>query len=172
MAPPTWLFERKIARGEVRIGILGARFQVELNGRRLVLANNDMIKLADIAASRHTAHLVGPLRDGGYTHLLGGSVGLLPEEARMLREVALGSHEGLHFHRAKLVEALERERAERVHERPQERLDTGIIHHAEDSDSQVSEARQRLNDFDERHPKILAEVQAKGAGYNTNHRND
>ena len=163
MAPPTWLFERKIARGEVRIGILGTRFTAELNLRLLKLANNDLIKLADLAASRHTAHLVGPLRDGGYTHLLGGSVGLLPEEARMLREVALGSREGLQFHRSKLVEALARERAERAHERPQERLDSGIIHHAEDSESQVSEARQRLNDFDERHPKVLAELQAKGA---------
>ena len=162
MAPPTWLFERKIARGVVRIGILGARFQAELNGRLLKLANNDMMKLADLAASRHTAHLVGPLRDGGYTHLLGGSVGLLAEEARMLREVALGSREGLQFHRLKLVEALDRERAERAFERPQERLDSGIIHHDEASESQVSEARQRLNDFDERHPAILAALQAKG----------
>ena len=162
MAPPTWLFERKITRGEVRIGILGARFQAELNGRLLKLANNDIMKLVDLAASRHTAHLVGPLRDGGYTHLLGGSVGLLAEEARMLREVALGSREGLQFHRLKLVEALDRERAERAFERPQERLDSGIIHHDEASESQVSEARQRLNDFDERHPAILAALQAKG----------
>ena len=163
MAPPTWLFERKITRGEVRIGILGARFQAELNGRLLKLANNDIMKLVDLAASRHTAHLVGPLRDGGYTHLLGGSVGLLAEEARMLREVALGSREGLQFHRLKLVEALDRERAERAFERPQERLDSGIIHHDEASESQVSEARQRLNDFDERHPAILAALQAKGS---------
>ena len=37
MAQPTWLFERKIARGEVRIGIVGTRFQAELkawNSRR------------------------------------------------------------------------------------------------------------------------------------------
>lgn len=163
MAQPTWLFERKIARGEVRIGILGTRFQAELNGRLLKLANNDVIKLTDLAASRHTAHLVKPLRDGGYTHLLGGSVGLLPEEARMLHQVAIASHEGLHFHRAKLVEALERERAERAYERPAEaRPDSGIIHHDEASESQVTEARQRLYDFDERHPKILAELQAKG----------
>ena len=162
MAGPDWLFERKIARGEVRLGIQGTRFQAELNGRMLKLANNDIVKLEDLAASRHTAHLVKPLRDGGYTHLLGGSVGLLPEEARMLREVALGSREGLHFHRAKLVEALERERAERDDRAPAERLDSGIIHHAEDRESQVSEARQRLYDFDERHPKILAELQAKG----------
>jgi len=162
MAGPDWLFERKIARGEVRLGIQGTRFQAELNGRMLKLANNDIVKLADLAASRHTAHLVKPLRDGGYTHLLGGSVGLLPEEARMLREVVLGSREGLHFHRAKLVEALERERAEREDRLPEERLDSGIIHHAEDRGSQVSEARQRLHDFDERHPRILAELQAKG----------
>ena len=51
MAQPTWLFERKIARGEVRIGITGTRFHAELNGRLLKLANNDVIKLADLAAS-------------------------------------------------------------------------------------------------------------------------
>ena len=163
MAQPTWLFERKVARGEVRIGILGTRFQAELNGRLLKLANNDTIKLADLAASRHTAHLVKPLRDGGYTHLLGGSVGLLPEEARMLHEVATASREGLHFHRAKLVEALERERAERAHEAPRQQVDSGIIHHDEANESQITEARQRLYDFDERHPKILAEIQAKGS---------
>ena len=162
MAQPTWLFERRVARGEVRIGILGTRFQAELNGRLLKLANNDVIKLADLAASRHTAHLVKPLRDGGYTHLLAGSVGLLPEEARMLHQVATGSHEGLHFHRAKLVEALDRERAERPFERPAEaRPDSGIIHHDEATESQVSEARQRLLQFDEAHPRILAEVRAK-----------
>lgn len=163
MAGPDWLFERKVARGEVRIGIQGTRFQAELNGRLLKIANNDIVKLEDLAASRHTAHLVKPLRDGGYSHLLGGSVGLLPEEARMLREVAAGTREGLHFHRARLVEALERERAERALEsRPEERLDSGLIHHAEDRESMVSAARQRLNDFDERHPKVLAELQAKG----------
>jgi hypothetical protein len=147
----------------VRLGIQGTRFHAELNGRLLKLANNDIVKLADLAASRHTAHLVKPLRDGGYTHLLGGSVGLLPEEARMLREVALGTHEGLHFHRARLVDALERERAQRAVDGVREaRQDSGIIHHDEASDSQVSPARQRLNDFDERHPKVLAELQAKG----------
>ena len=41
-------------------------------------------------------------------------------------------------------------------------LDSGIIHHADDRESQVTPARQRLLDFDERHPKILAELQAKG----------
>jgi hypothetical protein len=163
MAGPDWLFERKVTRGEVRLGIQGTRFQAELNGRMLKLANNDIVKLEDLAASRHTAHLVKPLRDGGYTHLLGGSVGLLPEEARMLREVATGTREGLHFHRARLVEALERERAERALDGPaEERLDSGLIHHAEDRESMVSAARQRLNDFDERHPKVLAELQSKG----------
>lgn len=162
MAGPDWLFERAVARGAVRLGIQGTRFHAELNGRMLKLANNDIIALADLAASRHTAHLAKPLRDGGYTHLLGGSVGLLPEEARMLKQVALGTSEGLHFHRAKLVEALARERAERAHEGPQERLDSGIVHHAEERDSQVSPARQRLYDFDERHPKVLAELQARG----------
>jgi len=163
MAGPDWLFERPIARGTVRIGIQGTRFQAELNGRMLKLATNDIVRLDDLAASRHTAHLVKPLRDGGYTHLLGGSVGLLAEEARMLREVATGTREGLRFLRERLVEALDRERAQRaidgVHE---ERLDSGIIHHADDRESQVTPARQRLLDFDERHPKILAELQSRG----------
>ena len=66
MAGPDWLFERPIARGTVRLGIQGTRFQAELNGRMLKLANNDILKLEDLAASRHTAHLVKPLRDGGY----------------------------------------------------------------------------------------------------------
>ncbi len=163
MAGPDWLFERKVARGEVRLGIQGTRFQAELNGRMLKLANNDIVKLDDLAASRHTAHLVKPLRDGGYTHLLGGSVGLLPEEARMLREVATGTREGLHFHRARLVVALEQERAQRAIDGVREtQVDSGIIHHDEASESQVSAARQRLYDFDERHPRILAELQAKG----------
>jgi hypothetical protein len=163
MAGPDWLFERPIARGTVRIGIQGTRFQAELNGRMLKLANNDILKLEDLAASRHTAHLVKPLRDGGYTHLLGGSVGLLPEEARMLREVAMGSREGLHFQRSKLVEALEKERAQRAIDGVREtQVDSGIIHHDEASESQITAARQRLLDFDERYPKILAELQAKG----------
>lgn len=163
MAEPTWLFERAVARGAVRIGILGSRFQAELNGRRLVLATNDIVRLADLAASRHTAHLVKPLRDGGYTHLLGGSIGLLAEEARMLREVAMGSLEGLRFHRARLVEALDRERAERALEGPrQATVDSGIVHHDEASESEVSAARARLHEFDERHPRILMELQARG----------
>jgi hypothetical protein len=163
MAGPDWLFERKIARGEVRLGIQGTRFTAELNGRLLKLANNDIVKLANLAASRHTAHLVKPLRDGGYTHLLGGAVGLLPEEARMLHQVATGTTEGLHFQRARLVEALDRERAERALDRPVEaRPDSGIIHHDEAQESQVSQARQRLHDFDERHPRIQAEAQTRG----------
>jgi hypothetical protein len=163
MAGPDWLFERPIARGTVRIGIQGTRFQAELNGRMLKLATNDIVRLDDLAASRHTAHLVKPLRDGGYTHLLGGSVGLLAEEARMLREVATGTREGLRFLRERLVEALDRERAQRAIDGVQEeRLDSGIIHHADDRESQVTPARQRLLDFDERHPKILAELQSRG----------
>lgn len=156
----TWLFERKIARGEVRIGAVGTRFVVELNGRRLKLANQDIAKLADLAASRHTAHLVAPLREGGYSHLLGGSVGLLAEEARMLTQVALGTPEGLRFRRAKLVEALAREREESEAADPVERLDTGIIHHAEDREAAISPARQALLDFDRAHPQVLAELQA------------
>jgi len=163
MAGPDWLFERKIARGEVRLGIQGTRFCAELNGRMLKLANNDIVKLADLAASRHTAHLVKPLRDGGYTHLLGGAVGLLPEEARMLHQVATGTREGLHFHRARLVEALERERAARANEPAVQVIDSGIIHHADANESQVTAARQRLYDFDERHPTIQAEAQSRGS---------
>jgi hypothetical protein len=163
MAGPDWLFERPIARGTVRIGIQGTRFQAELNGRMLKLANNDIVRLDDLAASRHTAHLVKPLRDGGYTHLLGGSVGLLAEEARMLREVATGTREGLHFLRSKLVDALDSERRQRAIDGDSHAtLDSGIIHHADDRESQVTPARQRLLDFDERHPKILTELQAKG----------
>jgi hypothetical protein len=163
MAGPDWLFERDIARGSVRIGIQGTRFQAELNGRMLKLANNDIVKLADLAASRHTAHLVKPLRDGGYTHLLGGSVGLLAEEARMLREVAMATREGLHFQRSRLVEALEAERAQRAIDFVREtQVDSGIIHHDEARDAQITPARQRLLDFDERYPKVLAELQAKG----------
>lgn len=163
MAGPDWLFERGIARGTVRLGIQGTRFQAELNGRMLKLANNDILKLEDLAASRHTAHLVKPLRDGGYTHLLGGSVGLLAEEARMLREVATGSREGLHFHRAKLVEALEAERAQRaIDGEAAAKVDSGIIHHDEANEARITPARQRLMDFDERYPKVLAELQAKG----------
>lgn len=157
---PTWLFERKVARGEVRLGIIGTRFQAELNGRRLKLANNDIIALADLAASRHTVHLVAPLRDGGYSHLLGGSVGLLAAEAKMLKDVALATPAGLRFRREKLVEALASERAERDAADPGDRLDTGLVHHAEDRDGQVSEARQTLLDFDRTHPQVLAALQA------------
>jgi len=158
---PTWLFERKIARGEVRIGAIGTRFVVELNGRRLKLANNDIVALADLAASRHTAHLVQPLRDGGYSHLLGGSVGLLAAEAKMLTAVALGTPEGLRFRREKLVEALDREREERANEPTTATLDTGVIHHADDREAQVSPARQALAEFDRAHPHVAAQ-QAKG----------
>ena len=95
--------------------------------------------------------------------LLGGSVGMLPEEARMLREVATGTREGLHFQRAKLVEALDKERAQRAIDGVrEERVDSGIIHHDEANDAQITPARQRLLDFDERYPKILSELQAKG----------
>ena len=48
MAGPDWLFERPIARGTVRLGIQGTRFQAELNGRMLKLANNDILKLEDL----------------------------------------------------------------------------------------------------------------------------
>ena len=81
----------------------------------------------------------------------------------MLRDVATGTREGLHFLRTKLVDALTREREQRALDGDRHtQLDSGIIHHADDRESQVTPARQRLLDFDERHPKILAELQAKG----------
>jgi hypothetical protein len=157
---PTWIIERKIARGEVRIGVVGYRFAAELNGRRVPLANNDIASLQEIAASRHTAHMVPTLRDGGYSHLLGGQVALLPGEAKILKDVALGTPEGLVIHRAKLVEALEKEDPE---DAAADATISGLGHHGDEHGAQVTPARQALIDFDRKHPQILAAIVAERA---------
>ena len=68
-------------RGRRGIGVLGTRFVAELNGRPVKLANNDILSTQEVAASRHTAAMAVTLRNGGYAHLLGGQVALLPGEA-------------------------------------------------------------------------------------------
>ncbi len=153
---PTWIIERSIARGVVRIGVVGSRFAAELNGRAVKLAHNDIASINDIAASRFTAHMVPTLRDGGYTHLLGGQIALLPGEAKTLKEVAMGTPEGLLIHRAKLIEALEKESAEV--EAPVDVI-TGLAQHGDERALRITPARQALNAFDERHPQVRA---AKG----------
>lgn len=148
---PTWIIERKVARGEVRIGVIGSRFAAELNSRRIPLANNDIATIQDIAASRYTAHMVPTLRDGGYSHLLGGQVALLPGEARILREVAMGTPEGLTIHRAKLLEALEKE----PDDEPEiADVITGLANHGDERSLRITPARQALLDFDRRYPGV------------------
>ncbi len=156
-ARPTWIIERRVARGTVRIGVIGWRFAVELNGRRLALANNDILSAQEIAASRHTAHLFPALRDGGYSHLLAGQIALLPGEAKTLKDVALGTPEGLVIHRAKLVEALQ---AETDEDAPGGEIITGVEHHGEERASSLTPARQALFEFDQRHPEIRAALDA------------
>src|SRR5580693_2400171 len=107
---PTWIIERNVARGHLRIGVVGWRYAAELNDRRVALTHNDISSVQELAASRYTARQAVTLRDSGYSHLLGDRIGLLPGEARILQEVAAGSPEGLTIHRAKLIEALEKER--------------------------------------------------------------
>ena len=157
---PTWIIERKVARGEVRIGVIGARFVAELNLRRIALGNHDIASIQDIAASRHTAHLVPTLRDGGYTHLLGGQVALLPGEAKTLRAVAMGTPEGLAIHRAKLVEALAKETDDDIEV---EDIDSGLANHGDERALRIGPARQALLDFDRRHPQVLAAIVAAKA---------
>ncbi len=146
---PVWIIERQVASGALRIGVAGWRYAAELNGRRLTLASNDIAGLHDIAASRHTARLVPALRDGGYTHLLGGQVGLLPGEAAMLKSVAQATPEGLALHRAKLVEALASDTP--VHT---DQETSGLAQHGDETAPAVSPARQALLDFDRRHPNV------------------
>lgn len=155
---PAWIIERKVSRGEVKIGVSGWRFAAELNGKRMNLANNDIADVNDLAVSRHTAHLVPTLRSGGYTHLLGGQVALLPGEARILKEVALGTPEGLTIHRAKLVEALAKEREDdtEVHD-----VITGLPQHGDERALRITPARRALNDFDHKHPEVLADLTKK-----------
>ncbi len=158
MSSPVWIIERKIARGEVRVGVIGSRFVAELNLRRVPLANNDIVSLQDIAASRHTAHMVPTLRGGGYTHLLGGQIALLPGEAKTLKDVALGTPEGLAIHREKLVENLENETDDDIEA---EDIISGLANHGDERAPRISPARHALLDFDRRHPKVLAGIVAR-----------
>ncbi len=155
---PAWIIERKVARGEVKIGVLGWRFAAELNGKRMNLANNDIVAVDDLAVSRHTAHMVPTLRSGGYSHLLGGQVALLPGEARILKEVAVGTPEGLVLLRAKLVEALAKERDD---ETDVQDIISGLGHHGDERALRITPARKALNDFDARHPQVLAALTGK-----------
>ena len=128
-ARPNWIIERSVARGHVRVGVIGWRFVAELNDRRVrALAHNDIASVQDLAASRYTVRQATQLREGGYSHLLGDRIGLLPGEARILREVANGTPEGLVIHRAKLIEALEKEKDDdEVDE-----VVTGLTHHGDE----------------------------------------
>jgi len=150
---PTWIIDRSVARGHVRIGVVGWRFAAELNGRRVALAHNDIASVQELAASRYTARQATQLRDGGYSHLLGDRIGLLPGEARILTEVAMGTPEGLAIHRAKLIEALEKEADDggEVDE-----VITGLTHHGDEHVLRVTPARQALLDFDRQHPQVAA----------------
>lgn len=152
-ARPTWIIERDVTRGKVRIGVLGSRFAAELNGRRIALQNNDILSIQEIAASRYTASMVPTLRDGGYSHLLGGQVALLPGEAKTLKEVAMGTPEGLRIHRAKLLEALE---TESFDDSDVQDVISGLAQHGDERQLRISPARQALIDFDRRHPQVAA----------------
>ncbi len=154
---PVWIIERAVSRGKVRIGVAGYRFVAELNLRRVPLANNDILTIQEIAASRHTANMYPTLRDGGYSHLLGGQIALLPGEAKMLKDVAMGTPEGLVLHREKLVEAL----PEDAEEQPEaEDIISGLGHHGDEHALRIGPARQALLDFDAKHPEILAAIVA------------
>ena len=146
----TWLIEREATRGLVRIGLLGRGLVAELAGKRVPLEGNDILSLVDIASSRRTAHLLGPLRDGGFTHLLGGKIALLPGEAPDLKGILLGTPEGLKLRREALLRmvAVEGEAA------PQDVVETGIAHHAEDSEARLGHARRMLIDFDRAYPSV------------------
>ncbi len=146
----TWLIERQASRGLVRVGLLGRGLVAELAGKRVPLDGTEILSLAEIASSRRTAHLLGPLRDGGYTHLLGGKIALQPGEAPLLKNVLLGTPEGLQARRAALLAMVAQEGDATF----VEIADTGIAHHAEDSDARLGHARQMLMDFDRAHPPV------------------
>jgi hypothetical protein len=148
---PTWIIERNVARGRLRIGVVGWRFAAELNDRRVALAHNDIASVQELAASRYTTRQAVTLRDGGYSHLLGDRIGLLPGEARILNEVAAGTPEGLAIHRAKLIEALEKERDDGA---DVEDVVTGLAQHGDEHALRVSPARQALLEFDRLHPQV------------------
>lgn len=148
-AYPTWMVDRQVSSGRLRVGVLAGRVIAELGGKRLALANTDILPLAQVGP-----RVAPALRAGGYSDLLGGQVALLPGEARVLREAALGTPEGLRLRREKLVEALARDdKATAEADTP-----TGLVHHNDGLDAQVSEARLALNAFDRAHPQVVAWV--------------
>ena len=148
----TWLIERQAKAGDLRIGLLGRALIAELAGKRVPLEGADMLSLADIASSRRTAHLLAPLRDGGFTHLLGGKIALLPGEAAMLKEVLLGTPDGLKIRRAALLAMVARETEHDTG--AAEVVYSGIAHHAEENEAQVGHARRMLMDFDRAFPSV------------------
>ena len=151
----TWIIERPTGKGPVRIGVLVSRFVAELSGKPVELPHGDIVAVNDLAVSRATAHLVRPLRDGGYTHLLGGKIGLFQDEAATLKAVAQRTPEGLQIRRAKIVEAMERERDERP-DTTEEVAITGIGHHGDERAARISAAREALAAFDQTYPQVLA----------------
>ena len=148
----TWLLERQAKAGELRVGLLGRALIADLAGKRVPLEGNDILSLAEIASSRRTAHLLTPLRDGGYTHLLGGKIALLPGEAPLLKEVLLGTPAGLKTRRTALLAMVAREAEQATG--PAEVVLSGIAHHAEESEAQVGHARRMLMEFDRAYPSV------------------
>ena len=152
----TWLIDRMASRGRVRIGLLGRNLVVALWDKQVPLEGNDMQTLDDLASARRTLHLVPPLRDGGYTHLLGGKIGLLPGEAATLKAVLLGTPEGLRTRRQALLEMV----AEVGRAEPAGTVagETGIAHHAEATEAQIPHARRMLMDFDLAFPSVRSSM--------------
>ena len=132
----TWIIERTTGKGTVRIGVLVSRLVAELAGKPVELPHGDIVAVNDLAGSRTTAHLVRPLRDGGYSHLLGGKIGLFQEEAVMLKAVTQRTPEGLRIRRAKIVEAMEREREAQIAESGAVNI-TGIAHHGDEREARI-----------------------------------
>ena len=148
----TWLIDRVATRGRVRVGLLGRTLVVALWDKQIPLDNNDMQTLDDLASSRRTTHLVPPLRDGGYTHLLGGKIGLLPGEAATLKAVLLGTPDGLRTRRQALLAMVTEEG--KLDPTGPETGETGIAHHAEATEAQIGHARRMLMDFDQAFPSV------------------
>ena len=148
----TWLIDRMATRGRVRVGLLGRNLVVALWDKQIPLDNNDMQTLDDLASSRRTTHLVPPLRDGGYTHLLGGKIGLLPGEAATLKAVLLGTPDGLRTRRQALLDMVAEEG--KLEPTGPEAGETGIAHHAEATEAQIGHARRMLMDFDQAFPSV------------------
>ena len=148
----TWLIDRMATRGRVRVGLLGRNLVVALWDKQIPLDNNDMQTLDDLASSRRTTHLVPPLRDGGYTHLLGGKIGLLPGEAATLKAVLLGTSDGLRTRRQALLDMVAEEG--KLEPAIPETGETGIAHHAEATEARIGHARRMLIDFDQAFPSV------------------